>query len=238
VNELRDKFEHEREMIRGRFRNEWQMLKTMKGAVRRQHIFAYYKFHMVIMAIILFLIGHTVFRMLNPLPESVLTIAWVGPSGSVLEDHLEDLAYKLSAIFADEDEREVVEVIPFIYMGRPEFDSTLNSRLTALITAADIDIVISTVAVDNNMEVFSDMAPFWAFQNIEPFLEYAGLPRENVIYFVEGNLDPLPCAVFLRESTFLSQFGIPTQNLFFAVVANTRREDTVVEAMRLFFGRS
>ena len=235
MGELKDIFRRAVEIEKIRIRQELALLRSLKGPEKRRHIIEYYRFHMLVMGLILFFLGSGIHNIINPPKEPILTIAWL--AGFEEQENLNALAKSLTYALAENPDREITQVIPFIFIGRPEFDVAQHGRLAAMITAADIDIVISTVYVDEDGETMADLTPFWAFQSVLPFLEEVGLPDDSVLYFVEDGWDPLPHGVFLHDSTLFKLLDMPTKGKFLSVMSNTPRGEAVLEAMRvIWFG--
>ena len=228
--ELREKLRYDKELIKKRVNAEWALLKSLKGAERRQHIIDYYRLHIFVMAVVLFIIGNSVYTYFNPPKEPVVSVAWIG--GFITDEQLIGLTNALTYALAYDLDRQIAVVHPFVLMGRPEFDMAQHNRLAAMITGGEIDVVISYAEMDENGNFTADMAPFWAFVNIYPILEEAGLPGDNVIYFAEDGFDYLPHAVFINQSPLLESLNIFTDGLFIGVMSNTRREEVIADVVR------
>ncbi|MCL2421159.1 MAG: hypothetical protein FWD03_04810 [Defluviitaleaceae bacterium] len=234
MDELKEIFRMALETEKARAKGEWALLKKLKGQAKLSHILEYYKFHMVILSLVLIFVGSGVYRIFNPHPEPVLTIAWI--AGFEQQENLDALAQALADALVESPDRETVLVIPFIFMGRAEFDAAIHSRLAAMITAADIDITISTIDIDEYGDIVADLTPFWALQDIYPFLEIAGLPADNVLYLVEPGWDSLPYGVFLTDSVLFEELGISVDGRFLSVLSNTNRVEAVMEAVGVIWG--
>jgi len=228
--ELREKLRYDKELIKKRVNAEWALLKSLKGAERRQHIIDYYRLHIFVVAVVLFIMGNGVYTYFNPPKEPVVSVAWIGRF--ITDEQLIGLTNALTYALVYDFDREIAVVHPFILMGRPEFDMAQHNRLAAMITAGEIDVVISYAEMDESGNLTADMAPFWAFVNIYPVLEEAGLPGDNVIYFAEDGFDYMPHAVFIDQSPLLESLDIFTDGLFIGVMSNTRREEIIADVVR------
>ena len=231
MDELKEIFLRAVEIEKTRIQKELALLKSLKGPEKRRHILEYYRFHVLVLGLILFFMGSGIHNIINPPKEPVLTIAWL--AGFEEQEKLNALAKSLTDSLTENPDRETAQVIPFMFIGRPEFDTVQHGRLAAMITAADIDIIISTVYIDADGETMADFTPFWAFQSVMPFLEEAGLSDDNVLYFVEDGWDPLPHGVFLHDSILFEILDIPTKGRFLSIMSNTQKGEAVAEAIRI-----
>jgi hypothetical protein len=230
-NELKNVFRDEKAMMKERLRKEWDTLKAMKGAERRQHIAAYYKFHIVFLAVVFLLVGSGIYRLANPPKEAVLTIAWVGLAEYAAESQLRELETALTLALVENPNRQTIRIIPFLISGMPEMDVSTQNRLAAMAGLSEIDAFVGTFAEGWYGEFIMSMTPFWMFGDIGPILEQAGITGRQLIYFEEDEGTPLPRAVFLNDSERLAEMGIWTQNLYFAVMANTHKGDVAAKVL-------
>jgi hypothetical protein len=168
----------------------------------------------------------------NPPKETLLTVAWVGFSEYVAEFQLRELEAALTQALADNPARQTVQILPFLLTGMPEMDMATQSRLSVLVSLSEIDAFIGTFAEGWYGEFMMDMAPFWAFGDIAPVAEQAGVTSPSFIYY-EGDdaLAPPPRAIFINDSAPLTEMGIWTENLYFAVITGTRRRDAAAAAL-------
>jgi hypothetical protein len=234
-NELKNVFNHERDLLKNRLRSEWATIKSMRGVARRQHILMYYKFHMIILAAVLIFMGTGIYRIINPPKEIILSVAWVGTADFITEGQLDALAGILTDALAANPDKQRVQVLPFILSGMPEQDSATVNRLAAIMGANDIDVLIGTITDGDYFEWMLGMVPFWAFEDIHAVLHEAGVPGERVIYFMEGDGEPLPRAVFINKSATLAALGIWAEDVYFAAVGNTKRPGLAAAALALLW---
>jgi len=234
--ELKQILHRAKEQEKARLQEEIALIKSLKGKTRLVHIFEYYKLHMVILVIVLYFSIGGIWNIVNPPPQPIITIAWMG--GFLFEDERESIENAFIAAMIDEDSqqgrrRQTVRVISFSPTGRPSFDTASLSHFAALVSAREIDMLIGYAG--QTTEELLENAPVWAFKNVEHIVEHFALPREYILYFEEEGWEPLPHALFICGNTFFEELDILTERRYLAVMSNTQREDAVLDAIRVIF---
>ena len=226
INELFEIIGSNWQYTKANLKNELVIFKTLPRGTRIQHILEYYRLYLLIMAAILFFAGAGIYRIFNPPKEVLVHIAWM--AGYEHQETINGLSDDLTIILADDPENQTVEITPFMFVGSPEMDMAIHSRLAAMIAARDIDILIGTKVMD---PFGMNEPPIWALDTIYPFLEDYQLG--SVLYFVDDGWDPLPLAVMLGGSSVFESLGICSDERFIAVVSNTTREDMARRALQV-----
>ena len=226
INELFEIINRNWQFKKDSLRNELAILKTLPRDVRIRHIFEYYKLYLLIITAVLFFMGSGIYRIFNPPKEVLLHIAWM--AGYELQETIDGLSADLTIALADDPENQIVEITTFMFVGSPEMDMAIHSRLAAMIAARDIDILIGTKVMD---PFGMNEPPIWALEVVYPFLEEYQLG--SVLYFVDDGWDPLPLAVMLGSSSVFESLGICADERFIAVLGNTRREDMARRALQV-----
>ncbi|MCL2189977.1 MAG: hypothetical protein FWC16_13245 [Defluviitaleaceae bacterium] len=236
-NEVKKIIEDEKKMLTQRLRSEWSILKSLKGEEKRQHIFTYYRFHMIILAIFLAFTGTGIFRIIRPARTPIVTIAWLGTTQHFLATQLRDFSDTLTEKLADDPARQVVQIIPFLISGNPTADSATIERLSAMVSLRDIDIIIGMKAYEHDeyQEWMLGMTPFHALRDIHAVLAEAGVHSDRIIYYIERDGSPVPRAVFISHSPLLEEMGLWAERMYFGAPTNGRNAHRASEVLRLLW---
>jgi hypothetical protein len=126
-----------------KIQEEISKLKSLKGAKRWEYIWEYYKLFIFGLALALLIAGTSIYSsIINPNPTIVLNVAWThGPQLFEFHDHLAD---DLTTSLTDPYQNEIVIVMSFVPIGDPQIDMGNQMRFAAMLTAAELDIVIAT----------------------------------------------------------------------------------------------
>jgi len=235
--ELKQILQRAKETETDRLKEEIALLKTLEGKTRIAHVFEYYKFHVIILVIVLYFVASGVWNIVRPPAQPIITIAWMG--GLVLEEQLRSIENALIKEMIDEENltgrrRQTVEVLSFSPTGRAEFDMAMLYSFAAQVSISNIDIFIGYTG--ETMDDLLENVPFWTFKNVEHIVESLNLPREYILYIEEPGWDALPHALHISGNPFFEELGIITDRLFIAVLSNTQREEAVLDAIRVIFG--
>jgi len=218
---------------------ELDKIKGMKGRTRWEYIWAYYRISIVVTLAIIAIAAHTLYtQVINPPPRSIMMIAWMGQweheeSFSIFREALTDY-------LSEYPERETVTILTFFTGGDPQHDMAMHQRFVAMTAAAEIDIVLGTFIDLYEFDARAlGIARDWSFGDIDYYFDEAGigLPGEPLIgYHVFEDYRPFPFAISLADVPLLNEAGISTDNLYFAVMANTQRVDMVTRTIRRLWG--
>jgi len=222
--------------MKEKLRAEWKKIQSIKGREKWEYIWGYYKIHIIATAAALLMTGSIVNDVfINPPPDSVLTIAWMG--GFELEGRLDTLRNSLYPILVDDTANETVHILTFLLTGAdPQQDMAQHTRFSAMTAARELDIVIGTLEHNEEVDIMAlGMAPSWFFYDLRPFLAEAGIEPEGLVFHEDEEGTPIAFAIPLDGSVLLEEAGIATEGRWLGVIGNTQREEAVVKAIRALF---
>jgi len=228
-----DKLREESQTLKGRINIELRKLKEMDGRTRRQHIWHYYRMHIIATILIVGFSAHFIWdTIINTVPEPVLTIAWTGPW--VPEEFLDGLADALAEHLVEDPDNERVQVLSFFSSEDPQFLMASIQRFAAMTTVGELDIVIGHLEEFDEDVLGVGMAQGWSFRDLQLYLSQAGVnPTANPIMIDDPWDDgpPFAFAVNMEDSPMMNQLGFIAENLYFGIIVNTPREEAVIKAI-------
>ena len=228
-----DQLRAESQTLKGRVAIEWRKIKEMDGRGRRAHIAEYYKFHILAVIIFFAICGYSIHSALNPAPDSVLTVAFVG--GWLPEEYSNAIAEALGENLIEDPNREMVQILSFVESDTdPSFTMMNHQRFAAMIAVREIDIVIGHLAAFGDDIEGLGMAHGNSYMDLVPLFEEAGvaLPAQPIV--IESDIDdypPFAFAISAADSSLLQEVGLITDSFYFGVILNTQRLDAVVHAI-------
>ncbi|MCL1882353.1 MAG: hypothetical protein FWF81_01185 [Defluviitaleaceae bacterium] len=209
------------ENYKTRLKKEWEKFRSMTFAEKRWYIWEYYKVHIGILALIVFVIGSFVnTRFINPPPEEYLYIAWVGIP--VFEYQLREMSYELSVI-TDNPERQEVVVSDYTATGNRQMDEAIRIRFMAFLQLGSIDAMITTREGLYAAEGERFIRP------AEGVLEYLEVATERLV----SNEYQQIIAISLENSPFFQQFDIEPYDLYLCVIINASRFYEISKALEV-----
>jgi hypothetical protein len=143
--------------LKERYHNEMAKLRKMNFKQKREYIWEYFKFPIIMLGIALVVAGSIVYSaVFNPPKNTVLYIAWT--SGYVLDDNLRYVNGALSEILLENPDKEEVVISPFYADEDPEYVMVQSYRTIAMLSTGEIDIFIleEKLAFDYHMAEFID----------------------------------------------------------------------------------
>jgi len=228
------------------FKERWDTevarLREMTFKEKLQHIWEYYKLHLMAFAVILIIIGSLInIWLINPRQKTVLFIAW--NAGIAVHEQLSAAADILAEGIVENQKRETVEVsLFFAPEGDPQSEMANTMRLTAMVAAGAIDVFI----LDN--ELLVEYTERGLIQPVEEIL--AGLRTadpvvyaevdERLSYVLHTTEDKNPegrlMGVSISNSPLLSELGINQEELWFCVSASSDNLENIVPALTILLG--
>jgi hypothetical protein len=132
-------------------KEEIAKLKKMNAQEKRQYIWEYYKLHLLILGVMVFL-SVSIFNLIfNPPKREYLYVAWLGPL--VDPAKLSELAERLEPI-VDNPERERILVVSYAATDNPALNNDLRERFGMLVQLGSIDVIMTTrVGVEELTEI-------------------------------------------------------------------------------------
>lgn len=213
-------------------RTELQKLRAMSGRDRLWYISSYYKFHILGIIILLFLIFAacmTVYRstfrtelycfyLNNPHNETVNTTPYT-------EGFAEYMGFGKKQVLAHES-------------GQITYDDSTSElgyatlmKITALVTSKDLDIIIGDKAT---IDYYASAGGFHDLSKLLPDELYRRI--EERIYETaeeDGSLHPL--AISLESTAFAESSGLHQNPPLIGIISNSKRTDTAVKLIEYLF---
>jgi len=212
------------------FATEAAKLRDMTIKEKCQYIWEYYKLQIIIFLIALTII---IVSIVSTSDETYLYGAWFGPP--VTQDQMYRLGSLLSAIAYEDD--QVVAVTSYLSTGDMELDMALSSRFFAMIQAGFIDMFIAS---DEALISYAEMGAFVPIHYlleeayaINPALHSELYQRTHTITFMDWDeiYQTETVGISLAGSPMLAELGIPSDDLYLAVIIRSENLDRVVAAL-------
>ena len=227
-------------MIRKFFAVEGAKLKEMNFTDKRQYIWEYYKLHILFVVIILFLTGNIINNVfINPSKRIYLYIAW--QAGFVHSEPLDALGERLSIIPEDQERYEVL-VRSYEFTDDPQVDQALAARFHAMLAVGNLHATITTREGIAEFAGFGVIRPVTellaAIRDICPILHNDMADRALHITFTPPDEEsPITdaMAISLNHAPLLTQLGLSTDDLYFALMINCYRFYEAAKALRVVF---
>jgi len=162
-----DKFKNDTPVyasFKEKLHNEKRKIREMPFKKKVEYIWEYYKFHILVVIIILAIAGGIINAVfINPRAQVTLFIAW--STGFITDEQTSELKDKLEEKIIDPKANETVEINMFYSTSDdPSMDAAQIQRLAAMMAAGMIDVFV----VD--YELLNDYARFGYLQPMEPIL--------------------------------------------------------------------
>ena len=228
-----DQLREESQTFKGRTAIEWRKVKSMQGGELRAHIWDYYRIHILAVIILIAVAAYSIHLALNPPPDSILTVAFVG--GWLPEEYEAAIAEALAENLVEDPNREMVQILVFTVTDEdPHFTMMNHQRFAAMTTVREIDMVIGNLATFEGEVEGLGMAPAISYMDLIPLFEEAGLalPAEPVIaYDIDDDYTPFAFAISVADSNLFEDVGLFLDGFYLGVMINTQRLDAVVHAI-------
>lgn len=215
------------------YQEEMVKLREMNFSEKREYIWAYYKYHIIAITIIFTMVGGIINDVwINPPPQSVLTIAWMGHFAT--EDQFDEIREVLSPVLVEDPDRETVQILSFRMTGDPSMDMAQHQRFSAMLTTRELDIAIGGF-MHSEFEEAPDllgMAPVWSFGELRPIMAAADVEVEHMLFYDDDEGVEVGFAVPIEGNAFFEGIGIITENQYLAMFINSERMEAVVQTIQ------
>jgi hypothetical protein len=195
-------------------------MKSMSRKEKVEYIWDYYKIHIIIGAVILIIIGSTIYSQLTKI-EQVFNLTYIGTS--VDENKRIDFEKKLTHFIVKDDKKKQAFIgnIPLDILadGNKTFQPQYIQKLMAQVAVGEIDIMLIDKNVDKSF-FNSDM--FLRLDNIK------GVDLEKLKYDIS---DAGVYIINVEDSKILQEEGINTKDMVAGIVASSKRKDKAVQAL-------
>ena len=225
-----------------RWNTEIARLREMTFKEKLQHIWEYYRLHLMVLVVILIIAGSLInIWLINPRQKTVLFVAW--NAGFAIQEQLTAVADVLAEGIVENTKKETVEVsLFFAPEGDPQSEMANTMRLTAMVAAGAIDVFI----LDN--ELLIEYTERGLIQPVEEML--GGLRTADPVVYAEvderlayvlhtseeKNPEGRLMGVRISNSPLLSELGINQEELWFCVSASSDNLDNIVPALAILLG--
>ena len=199
---------------------EWEKIKNMNWKERIEHIWLYYKVHMIILLAILCFIGLIVQSIENRKYETMLNVTIIN---SGIQD-MDGLEADFKAYLGDEEKyHEYVVDSNYYLTGNDSSDYNYVIKLTTMVGAQEIDVFIAT---KEQFEKYDEMDAFVPMDEL--------LTPEQIEYFGD---DVSETCLHFTESEKLEEFGLlPGNDYYLCVFVYTEHLDYAKEFINYAFG--
>ena len=212
-------------------RKELQKIRSLKGKEKWEYIWDYYKLHIIGTIILLWISGSIINdTIINPPPQSVLTIAWM--AGFEPDDRLNALSvalYPKLEELVENPGREAVQVLNFFMGADPQLQMANHHRFAAMTAANELDIIIGTVVIHEEERITLGLAPTWGLRDIRTYIPEAN--AEGLLFYESEEYGTIAFAVPLEGSAFFNTLGLQTENVYLGIMINSLREEAVQLAL-------
>jgi len=217
-------------------------LKEMSFKEKVEYIWEYYKFHIIIFAVILIITGTIIYsQVLNPAPETILFISFNG--GVATEEQISDLTSYLENRLINEGENEEVVILQMLLIDEGTSINVMNNtRTAAWITVGQLDVFI------NDYDMLELNSSNWFIEPMDEqklaFLNMTNpeaykLIEENFVYmthkFEDGSVSEYLAGVNIGKSPLLTKLGFIEQDLVYSIAINTHNIGNGLDGLIAFF---
>jgi len=227
--------------IKEKFRIEIAKLREMTFKAKLEYIWEYYKYHIIGLAILIFVIYSLLnFWIFDPRPDDALFISW--NAGFVTEEQMDDLTDFLEERLVDADANERVAIAQFFYTSDdPSVDMANIQRTVAMLAAGVIDLFVMDLQM---LEDYSEVGYLQPLDNILAEIklrnpEVFGRIEESVVYAlcaIDGdNKEMRATGIRIGDSPLFLELGLFKQELFFGVSITTEKVDNIIKTLIMFF---
>ncbi|MCL2189585.1 MAG: hypothetical protein FWC16_11570 [Defluviitaleaceae bacterium] len=211
--------------FRESLREERDKLKAMNFTEKRQHIWEYYKAHMIFLAVVIFLLYSIVGHIVNPPKRDYLYIAWLGATVDV--QRLADLGDALQPIVYD-PERQRVTVGSYTAHPDPQMNAAIQTRFAGMIQTGSIDIILTSCVGVEELDSIQLLRNISETPVAFRFAHYArAIPERIRVCPQDGRW----LGISLQGSSLLTEVGINSNDLYLTVLGNTQRFYEINQAL-------
>ena len=200
-------------------KSEISKLSKMSLKEKLEHIWTYYKFLLIAIAVIVIVAVSIIGALLNPDPPTFASIAFYEVYlGDAFDAEFKEI---LTGELIGEGDNSAITTDFMFSGGDPSAEMAMVQKLMAIVSSRSLDIII---AENENIEQFIAEGYFMPVAS-------AGLevPEEYLVYGSTSDDDdddaPLAYAVNLAGSGMLRDLGIRAEALSLGIVVNTERPE-------------
>ena len=227
--------------LKEKFRLEIAKLREMTFKDKLDHIWEYYKYHIIIILVFVFIIISLLnLWVFNPRPDTALFISW--NAGFATDEQIDRLTYILEEHLIDEGKHEEVVISHFVVTGNDPSVSMANAQRTAaMIAVGEIDLFILDsdmlkeyaeigflLPLENTLEVIKS-------RNTEAYDRIVANLVNELLETADGSNESRPAGINVGRCPLFVDIGMFQQEIFVSVSVTAGRTESIVEALILFF---
>jgi hypothetical protein len=140
---------------------QWEIIKSLKGKKRFEHIWEYYRLWIIGFVIFIFVLISIINPILNPPPTVILSVSW--SYSFQMSEFFDDLSYELTNEMIVPYAHETIDVLQLFFTGDAQMDMANMQRFAAMISSRDIDIIIASyeeLESYANQDILTDLRSF------------------------------------------------------------------------------
>lgn len=212
---------------------EKKKLKEMSLNDKIWYIWEYYKFHIAGVLLVLLLLGVIGTSIYNSTLETVLYSVIIN-NRSVEEISYEPFEVDFREYMGFTDKQKIYNESLFISYDdttASEYSYASMMKITALIAANDLDIIIS------DQEAFDHHAQMDAYMDLETALpaDMWEALKDRAIYTTTESGETIAGAIDISKTAFAEKCGIVLEPAYCGIIVNTERTDTCIALLRYIF---
>lgn len=221
--------------------SEKEKLREMSFKEKVSYLWEYYRMHAFVFILVVAITSSVVYNIVKPKIETKLYAAMI--NNVITEEYLDQLEIKFAEHLELDPAAEKIELNPqFQFGGSPEYTMNLKQVLTTYVAAQDVDIIIapesefSEYALYGYMSTISDLLPTDLYTSLADQFYITKMevePGEEI--YEEGVF-----GIYLTDTKLLKEHTVvpPEEPYLLGIVANSRREENVVEFIRYLFDKT
>lgn len=223
-------------------KDELKKLSEMNFQEKREYIWEYYKFHIIITGFLLFFVGSLINSwFINPPKKEYLYFAWMG--SYVSETQQRALADALTAELADDPAREEVLISTFFSSDDVSYNAAVYNRLLVMISAGQLDAFIMEGSLLTDLINMGYLTTLDGLVDELVALKDAPL-REKLTPMIisaafrddpESETENRMMAINLKDCPLLVSQDIYSEDLYLGVVVNTKKVDIIARALQFMY---
>ena len=187
------------------------------------YIWYYYKFHILAILILVFLVVSYISTQINR-QDPYCNITYIGNSIDVGE--LVPVKDKLNNIVLNNDKHSVINFDSIFTDGESSAKLAMDQKLQASIAAQQIDIALV------NKDFFEKNFPYDMFLNLESLNGFSTLPLSNHELIKKTDSNSGTYGISIKNSSILKDIHFADDNNILVVISNTEHNDAVVNVLK------
>ncbi len=221
-----------KEYVKEETKQETRKLREMSWSDRFWYIWEYYKWHMLIFAVILMMLSAVATSIYNSTLKTQLYCVIVNNPMTQRENF--DFMTQGFADYMQFGEKDRIYVESLMIPTDGSFDDlamATQGKLSALIAARELDIMIC------DQVLFERYAEMDGYMDMETFLppDLLELVRDRLLYAENESGQTVAYGIDVTDNWYLKNLGVVTDPACFAVINSAPHTDNCIALLRLMF---